>query len=409
MSQDVSTNQGVREPLMAPPPIKPWSAESDADKLMDELFSDIDQILDGTSKLPTEPVKPEYVSLQSLVIPQITMPPAVIQPQELVPQPNPEPSELKPVGSSEMVLAQTANTPATRSGWSFESFLWAAGIASLLGTIILLLIKQDRLTWPWSLNPVASSSTQNNQVADSDAQFGSYMLRSLDVIDRKTQANQQAVKATGGSGTTNLPPVSDSGNSSAASNQTPTVLERVYIPVYPSQAPSAFPAPSAVGVRPSAPPPLRIAKPSAIAPARAVKPSTPAPARAVKPSTPAPAKAAKPSTPAPAKAAKPSTPVPARAAKPSTPAPSAAAPAPAVGTTLPVASPAVTAAKHTLVGLLELGEQSAALFDITGITQRINVGQAIGASGWTLVSVANQEAVIRRNGEVRSVYVGQKF
>jgi Tfp pilus assembly protein PilP len=61
------------------------------------------------------------------------------------------------------------------------------------------------------------------------------------------------------------------------------------------------------------------------------------------------------------------------------------------------------------VGLLELGEQSAALFDITGITQRINVGQAIGASGWTLVSVANQEAVIRRNGEVRSVYVGQKF
>ena len=376
MSQDVSTNQGVREPLMAPPPIKPWSAESDADKLMDELFSDIDQILDGTSKLPTEPVKPEYVSLQSLVIPQITMPPAVIQPQELVSQPNPEPSELKPVGSSEMVLAQTANTPATRSGWSFESFLWAAGIASLLGTIILLLIKQDRLTWPWSLNPVASSSTQNNQVADSDAQFGSYMLRSLDVIDRKTQANQQAVKATGGSGTTNLPPVSDSGNSSAASNQTPTVLERVYIPVYPSQAPSAFPAPSAVGVRPSAPPPLRIAKPSAIAPARAVKPSTPAPARA---------------------------------AKPSTPAPSAAAPAPAVGTTLPAASPAVTAAKHTLVGLLELGEQSAALFDITGITQRINVGQAIGASGWTLVSVANQEAVIRRNGEVRSVYVGQKF
>ena len=376
MSQDVSTNQGVREPLMAPPPIKPWSAESDADKLMDELFSDIDQILDGTSKLPTEPVKPEYVSLQSLVIPQITMPPAVIQPQELVPQPNPEPSELKPVGSSEMVLAQTANTPATRSGWSFESFLWAAGIASLLGTIILLLIKQDRLTWPWSLNPVASSSTQNNQVADSDAQFGSYMLRSLDVIDRKTQANQQAVQATGGSGTTNLPPVSDSGNSSAASNQTPTVLERVYIPVYPPQAPSAFPAPSAAGVRPSAPPPLRIAKPSAIAPARAAKPSTPAPARA---------------------------------AKPSTPAPSAAAPAPAVGTNLPAASPAVTAAKHTLVGLLELGEQSAALFDITGITQRINVGQAIGASGWTLVSVANQEAVIRRNGEVRSVYVGQKF
>jgi Tfp pilus assembly protein PilP len=66
-------------------------------------------------------------------------------------------------------------------------------------------------------------------------------------------------------------------------------------------------------------------------------------------------------------------------------------------------------AKHTLVGLLELGDRSAALFDINGSTQRFNVGEGIGNSGWTLVSVANQEAVIRRNGEVRSVYVGQRF
>jgi hypothetical protein len=56
-----------------------------------------------------------------------------------------------------------------------------------------------------------------------------------------------------------------------------------------------------------------------------------------------------------------------------------------------------------------LGDRSAALFEINGNTQRINVGEAIGASGWALVSVANQEAVVRRNGEVRSVYVGQKF
>ncbi|HAG82246.1 MAG TPA: hypothetical protein DCL61_14030, partial [Cyanobacteria bacterium UBA12227] len=69
----------------------------------------------------------------------------------------------------------------------------------------------------------------------------------------------------------------------------------------------------------------------------------------------------------------------------------------------------IPAAKHTLVGLLEQGEGSAALFQIDGITQRINVGEAIGASGWALVSVANKEAVIRRNGEVRSVYVGQTF
>ncbi len=73
---------------------------------------------------------------------------------------------------------------------------------------------------------------------------------------------------------------------------------------------------------------------------------------------------------------------------------------------LPSADPG---AVHTLVGILELGERSAALFEINGVARRVNVGEAIGTSGWSLVEVANQEAVIRRNGEVRSVGVGQKF
>ena len=64
---------------------------------------------------------------------------------------------------------------------------------------------------------------------------------------------------------------------------------------------------------------------------------------------------------------------------------------------------------HVLVGILELGDRSAALFEINGNPQRFYIGENISSSGWTLVSVANQEAVIRRNGEVRSVYVGQQF
>ena len=83
----------------------------------------------------------------------------------------------------------------------------------------------------------------------------------------------------------------------------------------------------------------------------------------------------------------------------------------------PTASPAPAAtqqaaapvAVHTLVGLLDLGNQSAALFEVQGNTKRIQVGQPIGNSGWILVAVANQEAVIRRNGEVRSIYVGQQI
>jgi hypothetical protein len=98
----------------------------------------------------------------------------------------------------------------------------------------------------------------------------------------------------------------------------------------------------------------------------------------------------------------------------------AGSPAPTITTTPVQPTPATPSANagvpniaasntHVLVGLLELGDRSAALFEINGTAQRLELGETIGASGWTLVSVNNQEAVIRRNGEVRSVYVGQRF
>ena len=70
---------------------------------------------------------------------------------------------------------------------------------------------------------------------------------------------------------------------------------------------------------------------------------------------------------------------------------------------------AASAPQHTLVGILELGDRSAALFEIDGTPQRVSVGERIGSSGWNLVSISNQEAVIRRNGDVRSIYIGQRF
>lgn len=87
--------------------------------------------------------------------------------------------------------------------------------------------------------------------------------------------------------------------------------------------------------------------------------------------------------------------------------PTAAAPAPSGQAQQPQNT--ASAAIHTLVGVLELGSRSAALFEVNGVPQRIYIGERIGSSGWSLVSVSNEEAVIRRNGEVRSVYIGQKF
>jgi hypothetical protein len=84
------------------------------------------------------------------------------------------------------------------------------------------------------------------------------------------------------------------------------------------------------------------------------------------------------------------------------PAPASAPAAPSI----PNIAPSPT---HTLIGLLELGDRSAALFEIDGAPQRIQVGEKFGASGWTLISVSGEEAIVRRNQDVRSVFIGQKF
>ena len=74
-------------------------------------------------------------------------------------------------------------------------------------------------------------------------------------------------------------------------------------------------------------------------------------------------------------------------------------------------SPQISAPSYSaqLDGLLELGNKSVALFKVDGISRRINLGENIGTTGWTLVEVSNGEAIVRRNGEVRSIYTGQKL
>lgn len=69
----------------------------------------------------------------------------------------------------------------------------------------------------------------------------------------------------------------------------------------------------------------------------------------------------------------------------------------------PVASPS-----HTLVGVMEFGDRSAALIDINHVIQRIRIGE-LTPDGWKLTKVIDQKAVLQRGGKLRSIYVGQKF
>ncbi|MGB3136227.1 MAG: hypothetical protein WBG38_18555 [Nodosilinea sp.] len=91
------------------------------------------------------------------------------------------------------------------------------------------------------------------------------------------------------------------------------------------------------------------------------------------------------------------------------PQPGVTAPAPAAPAAPAPSSPAAANPIHALVGILELGERSAALFEIDGVSQRVYIGERVGSSGWSLVSVSNEEVVIRRNGDVRSIFIGQRF
>ena len=65
--------------------------------------------------------------------------------------------------------------------------------------------------------------------------------------------------------------------------------------------------------------------------------------------------------------------------------------------------------EHTLIGLLELGEHSAALLKVEGRTQRVMLGENIPGSNWELVTVANQQAIFANKNQQKTMYVGGKL
>jgi hypothetical protein len=97
-----------------------------------------------------------------------------------------------------------------------------------------------------------------------------------------------------------------------------------------------------------------------------------------------------------------------------TPATSPAAPiAVNPGTIVTAATaPAPTAVlpKISLLKTIQSGKRPSAIFEIDRQSKTIDVGQTIGTSNWSLLTVAKGEVIIKRKGgEIRSVYVGQKF
>ncbi|GGA02608.1 hypothetical protein [Okeania sp. KiyG1] len=441
----------------------PISVENLADNLMEDMFRDIDRVLDGGTRLPTPVTKPEVVSLTQIKVPEIVLPQKNTQPQE--------------IDKEEKVKLAKKVEAEKKQSQSLDKLLLGAAFASIFVTLSLWLVNRGGLNkilgyLGYVEKPNESSETLSPR-AVADKEFAEYIERSLQMIEQKEAVRKQQQQIPG------IPPA-------PASNNLPTVPVPANQPTNTSlllplnrlvdlmeaqvaKEPITIPETKVVVI-----PPVPTVVPSAVAAAPKSAESSPKPSAASASNASASAEAAENVTERSeaTKTAKTETAKP-EAAKTETAKPEAAKteaakveekakPTQEVATkpeatsqpeassqsqpettaeaetqseteakseesqapTQPVQLPpppaeipatnTVTESQvqipiNTLVGILELGERSAALFEVEGVARRIYVGENIGGSGWTLVNVANQEAVIRRNGQVRSVFVGQQF
>lgn len=443
MSTEASTHILLEEPSEDLIVSEPWSIDNYADGLMDELFADIDHILDGKANAPVHTIEPEYVRLQTVKVPPVV----IKQTEQVTVNNNQQLSKVRSYKTNQSAVPKTVIKHRKPRRWLSKLFSLAAtvGVAAVAMVCIGNSGLLNRLTsgsFQQSLRaPNEMAATPENQVLDVQTDLVNYMLGALAAIDRQdiklsnkeaksaymAVANPQPI-AMAGAGAGQLPPPMAANNTTPTTNgRSTTVVERIYIPVYQAPLPMRYAPPPIPGVRGTLPPvptqPQSQARALPQTPSvktalnnvgkklnNATKPLNvfAAVRPALKPLT----IARTPVTINPPKA--PSVNLSAfRAIPPQLP---TAKPKPEVETVKPakpknqeVAVAPTNPMSHTLEGLLELGSQSAALFKVNGVTRRVEIGEAVGASGWTLVEVANGEAIIRRNGEVRSIYAGQNF
>ena len=74
-----------------------------------------------------------------------------------------------------------------------------------------------------------------------------------------------------------------------------------------------------------------------------------------------------------------------------------------------VAPTAAPQSEYILSGVLGNGDKSAAMFKINGVGRNYDKGEKIGNSGWVFIRVDSGNAVVRRNGEVRTLSAGQRL
>lgn len=352
MSQDASRSQTLHSPTKTSSSSPSWegsfgsevttesggfSAESYADRLMDELFGEIEQSLEMRTRLPDTPLEPEPPAKKQ---PSVSSDPGSTSNQFALPLAVSPRQELVLDGEEAIAPAEPTKlaTPVKKvrsSGRSYDRLLIGIGCVSVAATIAIWFISQEAKQPP-AANSAGSTQVAANAKAASNSQFSNYVNQALQAIEQKAQPP--------GSGSTVKPGASTS------------TLPTVTLPA--TQTPARPPARPSTGL------------------GRLLAPVTPLPAVVLPNQT-------------------------------------ASAPLPNIAAANRPTSSAVQPdpTQRKIVGLMERTDRfpAVALIEINGVVQRFQVGESVGSSGWNLVEVSKNQAIVRRNGEVRSVFIGQTF
>ncbi|GCE59587.1 hypothetical protein [Microcystis aeruginosa] len=192
----------------------------------------------------------------------------------------------------------------------------------------------------WLISQKNAPISQNGTISQEDKKFIAYLQSSLAIIDRQSQTLSPDPNPAAKNNPSPVVPVLPAPPANLPVNNTPQIIERIYVPVYPQ---------------------------------------TPETTAKLVPVTPSNTDIAAPPLPA----------------------------APEVKPPVAAVIPTNDQVKNTLVGVMDLGDRSTALFDNKGITTRISPGEFV--NGWTLVEVGNQQVILSRNGQTKVLEVGQSF
>lgn len=238
----------------------------------------------------------------------------------------------------ELEFSTAINNSSQKGKIPVDKILFALSCLYVIGVSGWIVYRtQGQLTW------LFAPSQLTHQASPEELQFLDYLERSLEVIERKAEANHTT------------------GTDSEAFNQS-SHSTLVYVPVY---TPSPYPnIPS---------------QPAWLPPVAQIEP--PPPPQSLPPAPP-----------------------------PTFASQNSSTVASSVATPTPIAATSTNALhNYVLIGILELGEQSVALFKVNGTTKKIGLGETIEDTGWILKSVSNQQAIISFQGKNRSLSIGEKF